>query len=222
MSCFKIGALLALLDLMVLSMAGPGGDTNLPQLSLVEDGNSFPTWTLKSKDGNLVLRLMYQKLCLVNASEWFTAALITGVSFSPIDEPTHAKLSMTLPRAHVMSDSASFSEYRKHHRIPSNITQPSAAQDRLYGFQAAGGQPDPQFTPNPPLFKSGPCCKVAMRIPLRRFAPVWDMQHQWQGSVRPLKAELQRTDSSKHAAVAVAWLWLESQIKSACSKKPPL
>ena len=110
---------------------GPQGVSGLPLLSLVDNGDDFPAWSLKSRDGNLLLRLMYQKLSWTNLSEFLDAAIITGVSFTPLSDPQHVILSIIAPLAYIMSDAVNIREFRKAHRIVTAVTETTAANDRL-------------------------------------------------------------------------------------------
>ena len=190
----------------------------LPQLHLVGVEGSFPRWTLTSKNGMLLLRLLFRKTCVLHMYQGLDAALITGVSFIPTQEPTHVMLSTTLPTAHVMTDAAHFSEYKRAHKMEAAIRQSSAANDGLYGFQAVQGQLIVPFTTAPCIFKSAPCTRAAISIPLDCFVQSEARSH-WSSCGDQLKAELERLPPHKQAAHAVSWLWLESCIKAGSSHK---
>lgn len=196
---------------------GPQGVSGLPLLSLVDNGDDFPAWSLKSRDGNLLLRLMYQKLSWTNLSEFLDAAIITGVSFTPLSDPQHVILSIIAPLAYIMSDAVNIREFKKAHRIVTAVTETTAANDRLYGFQAAPAQATPPATVSPHIFKSATCCTTAISIPLSKFH-IGEVCCQWEASHVQLKSELGVT-ARHEAAVAVAWLWLDSCIKAGASKK---
>lgn len=190
----------------------------MPLLSLVDSGDFFPAWTLYSRDGNLLLRLMYRKLSWTNMSEYLDAAVIHGVSFHPLPEATHVICSITVPIAYIMSDESSFGGYKKAHHMVAAVTESTAANDRLYGFQAAKEQIPLSSFPGPKVLKSASCCKTAISIPLSRFVDN-DVRCQWEASEKDLKAELRVLAPRTKAAVAVSWLWLDSCIKTRASKK---
>lgn len=200
-------------------LAGPKGDTQLPLLNLVDADGGFPAWTVKSRGGALSLRLLFPKTsCVQFLHEHLDAALITGVSFPTGIQPTHVILGTTLPVAHVVAEGSYFSEYKKAHGMVAAVTESSAATDKLYGFQAVKGQLIQPAESTERMFKSAPCFRVAISIPLHRFEKR-EICSQWEASEKKLRAELDTLPPGKQAAFAVAWLWLESRIKAEVSQK---
>ena len=133
---------------------------------------AFPSGPSQAKNGMLLLRLLFPKMVVLQMYQGLDAALITGVSFIPTQEPTHVMLSTTLPTAHVMTDTAHFSEYKRAHKMGAAIRQSSAANDGLYGFQAVQGQLIVPSTTAPCIFKSAPCARAAISIPLDCFVAI--------------------------------------------------
>ena len=157
-------------------------------------------------------------MCWSYPSEYLDAAVIHGISFHPWPAPTHVTCSITVPIAYIMPAGSSFGEYKKAHQMVVAVTESTAANDRLYGFQADKEQiPPPSFS-GPNVLKSASCCKLAISIPLSRFVDK-DVRCQWESSKKDLKAELEVVAPHSKAAVAVSWLWLDSCIKAGARKK---
>ncbi|KAK9822405.1 hypothetical protein WJX74_001974 [Apatococcus lobatus] len=203
-----------------LLAAGPQGDSTLPELRLVKaHGKSFPPWTLKSKDGTLLLRLLFSQNPMWQF-DGLDAAVITGVSFTTTnnEEPAHVTLNMTLPAAYIMTGSNNWPKYKAVHKMEAACELSTPVSDRLYGFQAVPGQHLPQ-SPGPRMFKSNPCIRAAISIPLSMFVTERWSSHYAAGG-KQLNAELKGLAPAKQAAFAVAWLWLESCIKGRTLHKP--